>query len=124
MLSARTKLFSFLAFVLVVALLCPALVSLASSKQTITLTVGLSDERKVPNMPSNIGDDLNYNRNVVKISIAKDLKIIRFEPMAVGTTNFILRDDKGKKVVEYNIVVRKSNLNQVAYEIKSLLGDI
>src|SRR5579872_6939536 len=85
-----------------------------SSKQTIALTVGLTDERSVPNMPENIGDDLNYNRNVVKISIAKDLKIIRFEPLTPGTTNFILRDDKGKKITEYSIIVRKSNLNKVA----------
>jgi pilus assembly protein CpaC len=124
MLVVQKKLFLFLAFMVAAAMLCPSLVSLASSKQMIALTLGLSDERKVSNMPSNIGDDLNYNRNVVKISIAKDLKIIRFEPMAVGTTNFILRDDKGKKIVEYSIVVRKNNLNKVAGEIKSLLGDI
>ncbi len=109
---------------LLIVLMVPVLPGFGSTKQTIALTVGLSDERSVPNMPENIGDDLNYNRNVVKISIAKDLKIIRFEPITVGTTNFILRDDKGKKIVEYSIVVRKSNLNKVAGEIKSLLGDI
>src|SRR5437899_12265458 len=89
-----------------------------SSKQTIALTIGLTEERNVPNMPVGIGDDLNYNRNIVKISIAKDLKIIRFEPLAPGTTNFILRDDKGKRITEYNIIVRKSNLHKVAAEIK------
>src|SRR5258708_7484121 len=116
------KKISFLLFIAFFVGLPPS--GLSSSKQTIALTVGLTDERPVTNMPENIGDDLNYNRNVVKISIAKDLKIIRFEPLTPGTTNFILRDDKGKKIVEYNIVVRKSNLNKVAAEIKSLLGDI
>jgi pilus assembly protein CpaC len=98
--------------------------ALSSTKQVITMTVGITQEKNVPNMPANIGDDLNYNRNVVKISIAKEPKIIRFEPIALGQTNFILRDDKGKKIVEYTIIVRKSNLNKVASEIKELLGDI
>jgi len=115
---------TFSALLLLVTLVTPVLPGYGSSKQTVALTLGLTDERSVSNMPENIGDDLNYNRNVVKISIAKDLKIIRFEPIAVGSTNFILRNDKGKKIIEYSIVVRKSNLNKVAAEIKSLLGDI
>jgi pilus assembly protein CpaC len=101
-----------------------ALTVVASSKQYVTLTVGILDERKVPNMPANIGDDMNYNRNLLTISIAKDSKLIRFEPKAVGKTNFILRDDGGKKIVEYVITIRKSDLNTVASEIKGLLADI
>lgn len=92
--------------------------------KNISLTVGLSEEIDVPNMPASLGDDLNYNRNVVKISVAPTLKKIRFEPIAAGTTNFVLRDDKGRKIADYVIVVRKTNLGRVANEIKSLLGDI
>jgi pilus assembly protein CpaC len=108
----------------VLSFIVPQQSGFASSKQSVSLTVGLSEERNVPNMPGNLGDDLNYNRNIVKISINKDNRLVRFEPLAPGTTNFILRDDKGTKIVEYNIVIRKSNLNSAAAQIKSLLSDI
>ena len=75
---------------------------------TVTLTLwSMTDERDVPNMPEDISDDLNYNRNVVKISLARELKKIRFEPIAAGKTNFILRDTKGVKINDYVIIVRK-----------------
>jgi pilus assembly protein CpaC len=95
-----------------------------ASKRTVVLTLGLTEEEDVSNMPANLGEDLNYNRNVVKISIAKDLKKIRFEPVAPGSTNFILRDGAGKAITEFVITVRKNNLGKVASEIKGLLGDI
>src|SRR5579871_3660006 len=94
----------------------------AKSNEYVTLTVGLTEERHISNMPEQIGDDMNYNRNFVHIAVAPRLKTIRFEPVAPGTTNFTLRDNDGKKIVEYVITVRKSNLNKVAQEIKSLLG--
>ncbi len=116
-----TRLFIYL---LLIACLLPQPLTAREGKKYITLTVGLTEEEKVPNMPAVIGDDLNYNRNVVRISVARELKTIRFEPIAQGATNFTLRDDKGKKIIEYVITVRKSNLNKVASEIKNLLGDI
>jgi pilus assembly protein CpaC len=97
----------------------------ANTKKYVKLTIGLTDEIKVPNMPSTIGDDLNYNRNIVHIAVARQLKTIRFEPVAVGTTNFILRNDKGSKIAEYIISVVKANDRvKIAAEIKNLLGDI
>ena len=115
--------------VIMVALVAGALVMIAShtawAKQiVVSLTLGMTDERDVPNMPGEISDDMNYNRNVVKISLARELKKIRFEPIAVGKTNFILRDSKGTKIVDYIVIVRKSDLNSVAVQIKSLLADI
>ncbi|MBK9293488.1 MAG: BON domain-containing protein [Oligoflexia bacterium] len=92
--------------------------------ERITLDMGLTKEINVPNMPAQLGDDLNYNRNIVKISVAKELKLIRLEPIAAGSTNFTLRDSNGVKIVEYIIKVRKNNLNSVAAEIKNLLSDI
>jgi pilus assembly protein CpaC len=96
-----------------------------AAKKFINLTLGMTDEIKVPNMPTSIGDDLNYNRNIVHIAVAKQLKAIRFEPVAIGKTNFILRDDKGTKITEYIINVEKSNnLNAISVEIKKRLADI
>lgn len=111
--------------ILTLIVLTLSVVSFAKDNvERVTLDLGLTKEINVPKMPSELGDDLNYNRNVVKISIAKDLKIIRLEPVAAGSTNFSLRDGKGNKVVEYIITVRKNNLNKAASEIKALLGDI
>ncbi len=104
--------------------LIPVSLPAKDGKKSMVLTVGLPIEDTVENMPQALGDDLNYNRNVVRISVAPTLKAVRFEPIAPGATNFILRDDKGKKIIEYVITVRKSNLEKVASEIKGLLGDI
>ena len=59
-------------------------VGAAGSKRYVSLTLGLTVEEKVPNMPANIGDDLNYNRNVVRIAVARELKLVRLEPVSPG----------------------------------------
>ncbi|MCC6278193.1 MAG: BON domain-containing protein [Oligoflexia bacterium] len=96
----------------------------AWAKSRINLTLGLTEERKVENMPATIGDESPYNKEIVRISVAPQLKLIRFEPKKAGRTNFSLRDSKGNLVAQYDIVVQKNDLNRVANEIKSLLGDI
>lgn len=110
----------------VLLLICifSATIADAKRKEYLALTLGLTEERKISNMPASIGDELNYNRNIVKIAVATSLKTIRFEPVAPGRTNFILRDEKGQVVKEYEITVRKTNLTNVAAEIKKLVGDI
>src|ERR1039458_5609991 len=105
----KTHLKYILAFTLALSFM-PGNLSAKETRKYLTLTLGLTDEQKVPQMPSDIGEDLNYNRNIVRISIARELKVIRFEPSAIGQTNFVLRDGKGRKIVEYVITVRKSNL--------------
>lgn len=91
----------------------------------ITLTVGgLTKEERVPSMPENLSDDAAYNKGVVKIYIAKELKTIRFEPVGPGTTNFALRDSKGKKIKEFVINVRKNDLGSVMNQIRDALKDI
>lgn len=114
----------FLAFLATLVLAVAVTPIAHAAKKTLVLTLGLTEEVKVANMPASLGDDLNYNRNVVKIAVAKDLKLIRFESVGVGKTNFTLRDDKGKKIVEYVIIVQKNNLNAVAGQIKELLKEI
>lgn len=91
---------------------------------TKTLYMGLTQEVKVRNMPKELSDDLNYNRSIVKISIAKKLGILRFEPVKPGRTNFKLRDSKGRVVASYKIYVRQSSLAGKVRQIKSLLADI
>ena len=60
----------------------------------------------------------------LKFPSPRILKIIRFEPIASGRTNFVLRDGNGKKITEFVISCHQNNLASVASEIKSLLSDI
>jgi len=115
-----------LMMLLSLTLLFPALAVHADKggKRYLTLTVGLTEDQKVNNLPEDFIPSENYDRKVVKISISKENKMVRFEPVGVGTTNFIVRNGKGAKIVEFVVNVRKTNLSAVAYEIKQLLGDI
>lgn len=104
--------------------MAPAAFGKGGDKTYINLTLGLTEERKVPNMPAALSDDMNYNRNIVKIFVSKEQKIIRFEPIAAGKTNFTLRSEKGSKIAEYVISVRKTDLGSVMSQMKEALKDI
>ncbi len=106
-------------------LILASLPVLAKSKTNyLTLTLGLTKEEHVANMPDSLSEDPSYNKNVVKISIAKELKTIRFEPTGPGKTNFTLRNAAGSVVTEYIIIVRKNDLGNVMNQIRDALKDI
>ncbi len=94
-----------------------------SDKKFISLTVGLSSDEKLPYMPDKPQFTGDYKK-FTKLSVAKDLKILRFDPTAEGVATLNVLDDRGRKVAEYVITVKKSKLENVVREIRALLGEI
>jgi hypothetical protein len=45
----------------------------AFAKTRVNLTLGLTNEKAVPNMPAAIGDEAPYNKDIVRISVARTL---------------------------------------------------
>jgi pilus assembly protein CpaC len=92
-------------------------------KKFINLTAGLTYDEKivfVPEDPVFKGDF----KKVTKLSLSAETKTLRFEPMAEGIGTLTVMDGRGRVIYEYVITVKKSRLENVAREIKSLLGEI
>lgn len=92
-------------------------------KKFINLTAGLTYDEKivyVPEEPIYKGDF----KKITKLSLSKETKTLRFEPMTEGIGTLTIMDGRGRVIYEYVITVKKSRLENVAREIKSLLGEI
>ncbi len=94
------------------------------TRQYITLTMGIEQEVKLPTMPENIETKGDF-RNIVGVEYSKQQNVFRVNPKKPGFGTLTVIDKKTqKKVVEYQIDVKKSDLEKVAKEIRSLIGDI
>lgn len=94
-----------------------------ASKKFISLTVGLSTDEKLPILPDNAQFTGDFKK-VTKLSVAKDMKLLRFDPTTEGVGTLNVLDNRGRKVAEYVITVKKSKLENVVREMRSLLGEI
>ncbi len=95
----------------------------SGSNKYLSLSVGLTQDEVLPTMP----DDVTFQgdfKKVVKLSVAKDTRTIRFEPQKEGTATLTVHDNRGRRIYTYVVTVKKSSLNRVALEIKDLLKDI
>lgn len=93
------------------------------AREYINLSVGLTHDKKVPYVPSNADYKGNW-RKCTKLSVDSKASTIRFEPKKTGTCTLVVFDAQKRKVYEFFLTVKKSNLNHIAREIKSLVGDI
>lgn len=94
-----------------------------SPKKFINLTAGLTYDEKIayiPDSPSFKGDF----KKVTKLSLSAETKTLRFEPTTEGIGTLTIMDNRGRVIQEYVITVKKSRLENVAREIKNLLGEI
>ncbi len=89
----------------------------------VTLTLGIEHDEKLAPLPDEIKIKGDY-RKITQASISNDHKIIRFNPQREGVATLTIHDKKGRIIGEYRIDVRKSKLDRIAYEIRSLLGEI
>lgn len=97
--------------------------SKSATKKFINLTVGLSTDEKLPFLP----DDPQFTgdfKKITKLSVAKDMKLLRFDPTSEGVATLNVLDNRGRKVAEYVITIKKSKLENVVREMRSLLGEI
>jgi pilus assembly protein CpaC len=93
-------------------------------RKFISLTLGIEADEKLPPLPGNLEFKGDFRR-LVTASYSKDVNMIRFIPKAEGFATLTIHDKRnGKIVAEYRIDVKKSKLDKVVREIRSLLGDI
>ncbi len=93
------------------------------TRKNVNLTVGLTYDEKLPFLPKGPSFEGNF-KQCVSLSLSSETKTLRFNPKAVGTCSLVVRDNRKRKVYEFRMVVKKSDLYQIAREIKSLLGEI
>ena len=92
-------------------------------QQFLNLTVGLTHDEKLSFLPEGPKFEGDFSR-CAKISLAPETKTLRFSPENIGTCTLTIRDARLRKVYEYRIIIKRSNLDAVAREIKNLLGEI
>lgn len=95
----------------------------SGTNKYLSLSVGLTQDEALPTMP----DDVTFQgdfKKVIKLSVAKETKTIRFDPQKEGTATLTVHDARGRKIYTYVLTVKKSSLNRVALEIRDLLKDI
>lgn len=94
------------------------------NRQYINLTIGIEQEIKLPTLPENVDFKGDF-RKIVVAEFSKKQNHIRFTPKTEGFATLTIFDKATqKKVAEYQIDVKKSNLEKVAKEIRTLIGDI
>lgn len=87
------------------------------------LYIGIEYQEKLPSLPAGATFKGDYKK-VTKVALARELSTLYFTPTAEGTATLTVHDAKGDKVYEFSLNVKKSNLTQVAREIRTLLADI
>ncbi|MFK8136827.1 MAG: BON domain-containing protein [Bdellovibrionales bacterium] len=92
-------------------------------REYIHLSVGLTHDKVIPGLPRNPQYEGNW-RKIMKLSVDGKTNTLRLNPTKVGNATLIIRDTSGRRLYEYFIVSKKSNLNHVVREISSLLGDV
>lgn len=92
-------------------------------RKFIMLTVGIDQDEKLPKMPPVITFKGDFKK-VTSAGYSKESNQLRFSPKAEGIATLTIHDQTGKVIAEYHITVKKSRLDAIAKEIRSLLSDI
>ena len=96
---------------------------LTRKREYLSLSVGLTHDQKLPFIPT--GADYSGDwRECTKLTEDVATSTIRFEPTKEGSCSLLIFDAQKRKVFEFFLTVKRSNLNHIAREIKSLLGDV
>jgi pilus assembly protein CpaC len=92
-------------------------------RRYLTLTVGLEHEAPVDKLPEGYKVLGDYDKIAAQ---AYDLNnnVLRITPQAVGVGTLTVHDKEGHLLYEFRIDIKKSSLDKVARELKSLIGDI
>lgn len=89
----------------------------------LNLSVGSPHDEQIPEAPTDITVDGTF-RKFTKIEFNPETKTLRFTPKNVGVGTVVVTDRAGKVVYEFTVDVRKTDLEKVVREIKSLLNTI
>lgn len=108
-------------FVLATAFL--AMPAIAAETEYLNLSVGNVTDHPIPLAPAEIVPSGTYKK-LTSIEYNPEDKILRFTPKEVGVGTVNIKDRNGKVLYQLTIDVRKTDLEKVAREIKSLLNTI
>jgi pilus assembly protein CpaC len=92
-------------------------------QEYINLTIGVTQDEIVPFLPKDAAFDGDF-RQYTEVSLAREIKTLRFKPKKVGVATLTILDGKRRIIGEFRIDVKKSNLTKVVREMRSLLNDI
>ena len=89
----------------------------------LTLTVGLEHEESEMKLPEGYKILGDYDKIAAQTYDAA-ASTLRITPQSVGVGTLTIHNKEGKLLYEFRIDIKKSSLDKVAREIKSLIGDI
>jgi pilus assembly protein CpaC len=89
----------------------------------LALYIGIEAQEKLPYIPEGATFKGDFKK-VTEVSVARQLSTLLFTPVREGVATLIIYDAAGKKIFEFRIDVKKSNLTKVAREMRGLLADI
>lgn len=92
-------------------------------RQFLTLTVGREHSAKVGKLPEGYKILGDYDKIALQ-SYDVATGDLRITPQAVGVGTLTIHDKSGKIIFEFGLDIKRSSLDKVAREIKSLIGDI
>ncbi|MCB0377146.1 MAG: BON domain-containing protein [Bdellovibrionales bacterium] len=92
-------------------------------KKYITLYMGIPHQEVLSHLPPG-SEFFGDFRTFVKGELDRERKTLHFTPLKPGLSTLTINDRKGKKLFEYRIEVRKSELTKVVREVRGLLSDI
>jgi pilus assembly protein CpaC len=98
--------------------------SINRRRKFLTLTVGIEHEEALTGLPKELDLKGDYGK-AAEVVYDPATGILRVNPTNVGVGSVTLHNKKsGKLLYEMRLDIKKSSLDKVAREIKSLLGDI
>ena len=92
-------------------------------KKYLTLYMGIQHREVLSHLPPD-ADFFGDFRSVVTGKVDRETNTLTFTPRQPGIGTLTIHNRKGKKLFEYRIEVRKSDLTRVVREVRGLLSDI
>ncbi len=89
----------------------------------LSLTVGVEHSETLKKLPEGFKILGDFDKIATQIYDTTNGKL-RITPTTVGVGTLTIHDKNGRLLYEYRLDIKKSSLDKVAREIKSLLGDI
>lgn len=95
----------------------------AKRQKFLSLYIGVEQQENLPYLPPGALFKGDFKK-VVKVEVNKETGILLFKAQNEGIATLSVHDAKGKKIYEFRLDVRKSDLTKVANEMRSLLNDV
>lgn len=92
-------------------------------QKPLSLFIGLEQQEKLPFFPPDAKFKGDYKK-VTKVLVDKEQGILLFQPNKVGYATLTIYDANDRRIYDFMLDVRESDLTKVSREIRALLSDI